>query len=517
VLVKGLSSAVSSNVIEHMSESAGDITAHGPADGSFDEELAQLAAGVRAWAAQDLSLVPVVMVPRRVEILLRMRNEIEGELLRELQSADRSGEAARLGGGSTVGWLADMGRLDHRHASALVRTARGLVDRLPATAKALSEGDITLQHAQVLNRAVTPARVALAQQSYAGGVAQAEDDLLTVAILACPETTHRAAQSWVHALDPQAEARTQAQQHEARELYLDRTFDGMVSINGRLDREAGDILLTAIGALATPRTGSDLRTSPQRRADALLELCQQVLATGELPDVAGERPHLNVTVSFESLELRAGATAAQLGPPAPSSARPPAAWRAMPASAGSSPTARARSSTSGAAPAPSTPRCAAPWSFVTRGVCTPAAIGRPPGAKAITSSTGSTEAPPTWTTWYCCAAATTVPCTKAAASCTEDATADGTSTPTAHAQPSRTCAATPARPCGRRGRSTPSARPHHRHPPTRMTRSDAALAPAGLRQRVAVGGRSASIRSAALAPARGGVSQPARDGVAEPA
>ena len=144
-------------------------------------------------------------------------------------------------------------------------------------------------------------------------MAQAEDDLLTVAILACPETTHRAAQSWVHALDPQAEARTQAQQHEARELYLDRTFDGMVSINGRLDREAGDILLTAIGALATPRTGSDLRTSPQRRADALLELCQQVLATGELPDVAGERPHLNVTVSLESLELRAGATAAQLG------------------------------------------------------------------------------------------------------------------------------------------------------------------------------------------------------------
>jgi len=45
---------------------------------------------------------------------------------------------------------------------------------------------------------------------------------------------------------------TQAQQHEARELYLDRTFDGMLSVNGRLDREAGDVLLTAIGARRTP-------------------------------------------------------------------------------------------------------------------------------------------------------------------------------------------------------------------------------------------------------------------------
>jgi len=299
-----------------------DGTATGTAtDASLEEELAGLARGVQAWAGQDLSLLPVVAIPRRVEILLRLRNEVDGELLRELQSADRSGEAARLGGGSTVGWLADAGRLDHRHASSLVRIARGLADRLPATAKALSTGDITFEHARVLNRAVTPARVALAQTDYAGGMAQAEDDLLTVAILANPETTHRAAQSWAHTLDPQAEAITQAQQHEARELYLDRTFDGMLSVNGPLDREAGDTLLTAIGALSTPRAAglgalggdTDQRTSPQRRADALTELCQQVLSAGDLPEVAGERPHLNVTVSLESLEQRAGAPAAQLG------------------------------------------------------------------------------------------------------------------------------------------------------------------------------------------------------------
>jgi len=265
--------------------------------------------------------VPVADLPTDVEVLLRARNMVDGELLRRLLVCDRSGEAARLGGGSTVGWLADAGRLDHRHASSLVRTARGLADRLPATATALSTGDITFEHARVLDRAVTPARVALAEQGYDGGMAQAEDDLLTVAILAGPETTHRAAQSWAHTLDPQAQAMTQAQQHEARELYLDRTYDGMLSINGRLDREAGDVLLTAIGALSTPRASglgglsgnTDQRTGPQRRADALIELCQQVLSAGGLPEVAGERPHLSLTVSLESLEQRAGAPAAQLG------------------------------------------------------------------------------------------------------------------------------------------------------------------------------------------------------------
>ena len=354
-------------------------TATGTAtDASFEEELAGLARGVQAWAGQDLSLLPVVAVPRRVEILLRLRNEVEGELLRELQVCDRSGEAARLGGGSTVGWLADAGRLDHRHASSLVRTARGLVDRLPATAKALLTGDITLEHARVLNRAVTPARVALAQTDYAGGMAQAEDDLLTVAILANPETTHRAAQSWAHTLDPQAEAMTQAQQHEARELYLDRTFDGMLSVNGRLDREAGDVLLTAIGALSTPRTGDDLRTGPQRRADALIELCQQVLFAGDLPEVTGERPHLNLTVSLESLEQRAGAPAAQLGHTGPVIAE---TARRLACDASIS-----RIITDGPSQILDVGRrtrtiSAAPWSSATPGACTPAATGPRPGAK----------------------------------------------------------------------------------------------------------------------------------------
>ena len=179
VQVTGLHPPVGPTTVEHV----------------FDTRFQALAAPLAAWAAQDLGSLSPASLPGDVEMLLRLRHQVDGELLRRLAAADRSGEAARLGGGSTAGWLADAGRIDHRAASALVHTARGLTDRLPATAQALCDGDICLTHAQVLTRAVTPQRAELADQHYTGGMAQAETDLLQVAIPSAPDTLARAATS----------------------------------------------------------------------------------------------------------------------------------------------------------------------------------------------------------------------------------------------------------------------------------------------------------------------------------
>ncbi len=56
---------------------------------------------------------------------------------------------------------------------------------------------------------------------------------------------------------------------------------------------------------------TDERTPAQRRADALGEVCRGFLDRGDRPLVAGERPHLTVTVPVEVL---AGAPLAGLGP-----------------------------------------------------------------------------------------------------------------------------------------------------------------------------------------------------------
>jgi hypothetical protein len=50
----------------------------------------------------------------------------------------------------------------------------------------------------------------------------------------------------------------------------------------------------------------DDRRPAQRRADALGELCRRYLDGSDRPVVAGERPHLSITVDLATLEGRAG-------------------------------------------------------------------------------------------------------------------------------------------------------------------------------------------------------------------
>ncbi len=97
----------------------------------FDLRFQALAAPLAACAAQDLAVVPPACLPGDVEMLLRLRHQVDGELTRRLAAADRSGQGARLGAGSTAAWLRDAGRLTHREASTLLATARRLSDRYP--------------------------------------------------------------------------------------------------------------------------------------------------------------------------------------------------------------------------------------------------------------------------------------------------------------------------------------------------------------------------------------------------
>jgi hypothetical protein len=82
-----------------------------------------------------------------------------------------------------------------------------------------------------------------------------------------------------------------------------------VRIDGSLDPESGQTVMVALRAVqdAWARDGvADPRSAPQRRADALAELCRTWLDRSDRPQVAGERPHVVVTVDLETLERRAG-------------------------------------------------------------------------------------------------------------------------------------------------------------------------------------------------------------------
>jgi hypothetical protein len=79
----------------------------------------------------------------------------------------------------------------------------------------------------------------------------------------------------------------------------------MVRVDGDLDPETGEVLLTALGAVTDAQARGvaveDWRTAGQRRADALGEICRHFLDRPDRPVVAGERPHMIITADVAAL------------------------------------------------------------------------------------------------------------------------------------------------------------------------------------------------------------------------
>src|SRR5207237_252797 len=97
-----------------------------------------------------------------------------------------------------------------------------------------------------------------------------------------------------------------------RNLHVSALLDGMVRVDGDLDPETGESLMAALRSVIDARARSgeaDDRTPSQRRADALGEITRGHLDRIDRPEVAGERPHLTVTVALE--DLRSGLGTAQ--------------------------------------------------------------------------------------------------------------------------------------------------------------------------------------------------------------
>jgi hypothetical protein len=181
--------------------------------------------------------------------------------------------------------------------------------------------------------------------------------------------------------------------------------DGGYELAGWLDREAAEILRSALSPLAAPRpttdTEIDLRTAAQRDADALVELAQRALRDGELPTEGAERPQVVVTVSLPVLQGRIG------------SARHRWRWvvRSTRTSPADSPVTRASSRWCwapgvnhwmwGAPAAPSPPRSAARSFSEMADVRIRGVQYRPAGATFTTLSIGLTTGLPAWrTAWH---------------------------------------------------------------------------------------------------------------------
>src|SRR5918995_28508 len=258
-------------------------------DGQPDD-LAALAAAADRLAAQDLNRLPDAVVAERVLGLRQLVDRLEGQWLKELAGVDGRGAAG-----------AEQGQ-----QASSVRTARALFrGPLTATAQAVCDGELSPAHAQVLAAGTHP----LPDQV----TVEAEPVLVEAARRLDPPRLRRLLGHLLQLADPDGADRDRERRHARRGLWLAPTFEGMVAVDGPLEPEAGQLLISALEPLARPADATDARSGSQRHADALTELARRHLEAGRLPQAGGVRPQLTVTVDLDSLLGRPDAVGGEVG------------------------------------------------------------------------------------------------------------------------------------------------------------------------------------------------------------
>jgi hypothetical protein len=215
---------------------------------------------------------------------------------------DRRQAWRREGFASEAAWLRERCRWGAGRAAAQARLARGLRE-LPRTAQAVVDGEVDTAQAAVAVRALPDLPV---------DASEGLDRLVVEHVDLDSSRLRGAVDDYAHRVCAESLERREERAWRARRLSVRRTVDGAVVVDGRLDPVGGETLLTAVAALAAPRDAHDERTGEQRRADALVALAQRSLDDGDLPGVAGERPHVTVVVDLATMQGREEAPAASL-------------------------------------------------------------------------------------------------------------------------------------------------------------------------------------------------------------
>jgi hypothetical protein len=280
-----------------------------PLPSQASEDLAGLAEVADQLASQDLDRLSDGVRAERVLVLRQLVDRLEGQWLKELAGVDAHGAAGAEADqqvGSTAAWLRNRLRLGGGTASSSVRTARALFrGPLAATAQALTGGELSVAHAQVLASAThsLPKHVTV----------EAEPVLVEAARRLDPPRLRRLLGHLLQIADPDGADRDRERRHGRRGLWLAPTFEGMVAVDGLLEPEAGQTLLAALEPLARPDSAQDARSGSQRNADALTELARRSLEAGRLPQSGGVRPQLSVIVDLDSLLGHPGAVGGEVG------------------------------------------------------------------------------------------------------------------------------------------------------------------------------------------------------------
>src|SRR6266498_901526 len=267
--------------------------------------LRQAVARLRSCAPPDLSAEALSFL---VASAFGLRNQLDSTLTGLVDLLDQAVERGREDDDPTTScaaWLRDSLHMTSSAAYGQVRLARQLRS-LPGTAAAFAAGALSQTHAMAVTRTVD--RVELG----GGDPRVAESMLLVEASGRNPHDLLMWGRHLRHRLNPQELADDEEEQHRRRWLDLNQRWDGSYDVECVLDPEGGTVLRQAIQGILGPRARDDERSPGQRRADGLVAVARHCLDSGELPARGGQRPHITITATLETLRGDPGSPAAEL-------------------------------------------------------------------------------------------------------------------------------------------------------------------------------------------------------------
>jgi Domain of unknown function (DUF222) len=179
--------------------------------------------------------------------------------------------------------------------------------QLPELGQALRDGDLGAEHTAIVVKTMSRIPTDIPAEIRE----QAEATLVGPARSLDPIHLSRVADKLLSTLDPDGDfdPRDPADRAELA-LGVRDTRTGLTSIKGRLDDHSVAVFIAATDAHAKPRPETDgikdQRSAATRLAQALTTVLEDYLATGAGPVQGGERPHVTMTIAYNTLTDQLG-------------------------------------------------------------------------------------------------------------------------------------------------------------------------------------------------------------------
>jgi hypothetical protein len=241
----------------------------------------------------DPHAIPNPIMLEEIADLFVAQRRIDAAIDRRLQACEVRGITVSERGRCTRSWLVEELQVSSEEAGQRIRTGWAMINH-PALGAALEAGAVSAEQARVIDltlRKINPDSHQVV-----------EANMITAAAKADPVALGSLGRSIRTMLDADDDVEAAAQRrYDSRWLVFNRTFRGMMHVEGMLDDEAAALLQAAITPLMDKAGAEDDRSAVQRRADALTELAAAALTHGDVPDHGGERPHIMVTIAWPEL------------------------------------------------------------------------------------------------------------------------------------------------------------------------------------------------------------------------